>query len=209
MTEEEIQALKDAKEAAERRAADAETLANAEKTKAEKAATDLNGVVEELKQQRLKTAEALTKANINNDGVDVNSLIERALQEKELAKQKAEVEQAINEFKASKPEFQADSAGLVFGKFQETLKKFNLGTVTNKEDAKRLLEDVYKFSGLGSQAGGGSNYDGTPSISPAPGSVPNTSEKTVEELVKITGMPQDKVKKLTDKYPDALRGLGS
>lgn len=209
MTEEEIKALQDAKEAAERRAAEADAAAKAAQAEAEKAKGDLTNVVEELKTQRQKTAEALTKANLNNNGVDVNSLIEQALQEKEAAKRKSEIEQAINEFKASKPEFQSDTAGIVFGKFQETLKMFNLNSVSDKDGAKRLLEDVYKFSGLGSQGGSGSEYGGSPSVPPAPGSVPNRSEKTVEELAKTTGMPADKVKKLADKYPDAISGLGA
>ena len=78
MTEEEIKALQDAKEEAERRASEALAAAEAAKAEADKAKQDVTKVVDELKEERRKKNEALG-GKINNDTPDVNTLIEQAL----------------------------------------------------------------------------------------------------------------------------------
>lgn len=212
MTEEEIVALKAAKEEAERKVAEAAELARLAKEEADKAKNDLNTVVTELKDIRVKKSEAEEKlknfSNSNPNTTDVASLIEQALAKKEADKIEAELKQAIEEFKASKSEFQTDAAGLVFGKFQETLKRFNLSDVRSKADAKARLEEVYKFMNLSTSSGEGQGHEGSPSHSyPAPISTDQIA-KTNEELSKISGLPTDKVTSLRNKYPDALSGLG-
>jgi hypothetical protein len=212
MTEEEIRVLKEAKEAAERRAAEAEAEAGIAKAEADKERIAKETVVSELQDVRAKKAEAETKlksiTNTTPETTDVNVLIEQALARKEAEKQQAELTQAVEEFKVSKPEFQADSAGLVFGKFQETLKRFNLSDVRNKAEAKARLEDVYKFMNLGSQSSELQNYSGAERITPAAPLSPDAIQRSSEELAKVSGMDTEKVKSLRSKYPDAFDGLG-
>lgn len=209
MTEEEIQALQDAKDAAERRAAEAETAAQAARAEADKAKSDITNVVEELKTERQKKNEALSKANINNnEPVDVNSLIESALRSKEEERRKAEIEQAIAEFKQSKPEFQADSAGLVFGKFKEKLNMFNLSDLSTKEQVKSRLEDVYRFANLNSVDGSSNDYTGSPQNSYNVPEKTNKPSKEVEAAVNMARMTPERFSKLKSKYPDALGNLG-
>lgn len=207
MTEEEIQALREAKEAAEKAAAEANAAALAAKEEAEKAIQTRDNLVEELKTERQKKQEALSKANINNGELDVNAQIEAAFEQREAARRKAEFETAIAEFKSSKPEFQADAAGLVFGKFQETLKKFNFSDIATKEQARARLEEVYRFANGTSSTPTGDGHDGTPN---AGVSVPTSdkSKQEIAELAQKAGMPEDKVISLRSKYPDALSGLG-
>lgn len=208
MTEEEIKALQEAKEAAEKRAAEADAAAEAARAEADKAKQDVTKVVDELKEERQKKAEALAKANINNSEPDVNTLIEQALSQKETERRKAELEQAIAEFKASKPEFQNDAAGIVFGKFQENLKRFNLSDVNSKEQAKNRLEEVYKFVNFKSNDGSPSDYEGTPSGGHVPPTNDGKTNLETEKLLETTGMGKEKFEKLKSKYPDALVGIG-
>lgn len=212
MTEEEIRVLKEAKEAAERRAAEAEAAANIAKAEADKERTAKETVVSELQDVRAKKAEAETKlksiTNTTPETTDVNVLIEQALARKEAEKQQAELALAVEEFKVSKPEFQADSAGLVFGKFQETLKRFNLSDVRNKAEAKARLEEVYKFMNLESNSTNATDYTGAERITPTAPLSPDAIQRSSEELAKVSGMNTDKIKSLRSKYPDAFGGLG-
>jgi hypothetical protein len=208
MTEEEIKALKDAKEAAERRAAEAEAQAQAARTEADTTKVSLNNLVEELKTERQKKNEALAKAQINNGETDVSVLIEQALQTKEAERRKAELEQAIAEFKVSKPEFQADSAGLVFGKFQEQLGKFNLSDVQSKDQAKSRLEEIYRFVNFKQGTDSTTDYEGT---TQGVHTVPDNGSQmpaTTEATIKAAGVTPEKFKDLKAKYPDALNSLG-
>jgi hypothetical protein len=207
MTEEEIKALQEAKEAAERRAAEAEARANAEKAKAEKYQSDVQKVVSELTEERKKKNEALNKAQFNNDEPDVKSLIEQALREKEEARKKAEVELAIEEFKRSKPEFQADTAGLVFEKFKQTLNKFNFSDIQTREDARARLEDVYRFANGTASQTQDSAHDGTPNIPANIGDSPDRLKKETEKALEIANMPKEKFDKLKGKYGEALASL--
>lgn len=208
MTEEEIKALQEAKEEAERRASEAQEAANAAKTEADKARTDLDNTVEELKSERLKKAEALAKLNINKGEPDVKSLIEQAIQEKEIEHRELELTEAINEFKLSKSEFQTDTSGIVFSKFQENLKRFNLSDVNSKEQAKARLEEVYKFINFKSSTLNSQEYEGTPSGGNTPPTNDGKYSIETEKLLSGAKMDKEKFEKLKSKYPDALTGIG-
>jgi chromosome segregation ATPase len=216
MTEEEIKALQDAKEAAEKAAAEASQAAEAARADAEKAKTDLEGVVDELKTERQKKNEALEQAQkiTNNDPAasqpqDVASLVNQALEQKEKERVQKEIESAIEEFKGSKTEFQGDSAGLVFEKFKKEMNKFNFADVRGKEEAKRRLEEIYRFANLGSANEDGEQvYNGTPRSGQ---NIPDTEGRLrpeVEKTLSVNGVDPEKFKKLSAKYGDAVANLG-
>lgn len=208
MTDEEIKALTDAKEEAERRASEAEAAANAARAEADKARGDVAKVVDELKELRLKRGSADANANINKEEPDVNSLVEQALARREQEQRKRELDEAVAEFRASKTEFQSDTAGIVFGKFQDVLKKFNFSDVTNKSQAKARLEEVYRFMSNSTSNGGDSSYEGSPQFG---GSAPARSDEThkdVEAAMQMAKMDKDKYNALKTKYPEALASLG-
>lgn len=208
MTEEEIIALKQELEVAKQRATDAEVAVQAAKDLAEKSKLDLNQVVEELKQERIKKNEALAKATINNGELDVNTLIEQALSQKESERRKAELESAIAEFKSSKPEFQADQVGLVFGKFKDNLSRFNFSDVATKEQAKQRLEEAYRFlnstQGEGTQTG----YDGTTRTFNAPPDNDGKLNQETDKVLEMAKMDKEKYVKLKSKYGEAFGALG-
>lgn len=208
MTEEEIQALQDAKLEAERKATEAETLAMSLKAEVEKAKGDISKVVEELTEERRKKQDALDKAKLSNGEIDVNDIIEQAFKSREEQTRKASFEEALNEFKASKQEFQADAAGLVFSKFEEGLKRFNFSDIANKDQMKARLEDVYKFMNFRPNDEGGSEYEGN-SANPAPVN-PVSAEPSgdVKKVLDATGVDVGKYKTLREKYPDAFNSLG-
>ncbi len=208
MTEEEIKALQDAKVEAERRASESEARVNTLQAELDTTKAGLNNIVEELKTERQKKNEALAKLNINTGEPDVTQLIEQALQTKDMERRKTELEQAIAEFKSSKPEFQSDAAGLVFGKFQEKLKMFNLTDLSTKDQVKNRLEEIYRFANFKTDEGGSSDYEGTPSGTPG---VPDRSGelgRDTQSAIATAGIDQDRFKTLKDKYPEALTGLG-
>lgn len=208
MTEEEIKALQDAKLEAERKATEAETLAMSLKAEVEKAKGDISKVVEELTEERRKKQDALDKAKLSNGEIDVNDIIEQAFKSREEQTRKASFEEALNEFKASKQEFQADAAGLVFSKFEEGLKRFNFSDIANKDQMKARLEDVYKFMNFRPNEEGGSEYEGS-SANPAPVN-PVSAEPSgdVKKVLDATGVDVGKYKTLREKYPDAFNSLG-
>lgn len=208
MTEEEVKALQDAKEEAERRASEALAAAQAAKADADKAKQDIAKVVDELKEERQKKNDALSKLNINGETPDVSTMIEQALAAKEDERRKVEFEEAVAEFKSSKTEFQNDAAGLVFDKFKNELRKFNFSDVANKSQAKARLEEAYRFLSKQSQDGGGISYDGTP----APTNDIVTREERLSNEMSSTlesaRMTKDKFTKLKSKYGEAMSGLG-
>lgn len=208
MTEQEIQALQDAKEAAERRAAEAEAAVQSAKAEAEKAKEDVTKVVSELTEERRKKNEALSKANINNDTTDVNALIEQALAVKEGERRTKEMEEAIAEFKSSKTEFQTDTAGLVFDKFKGELKKFNFSDVTNKSQAKARLEEVYRFVNGSKSNEGGGDYEGTNRSDTTPANRDSQLSKETDAMLDAARMDRDKFTALKSKYGEAMTGLG-
>lgn len=208
MTEEEIKALQEAKEEAERRASEALQAAEAAKAEADKAKGDVSKVVEELKELRQKKGLESDNANINKQEPDINALLEQKLAEKEQERRKAEFEEAISEFKNSKTEFQSDTAGIVFGKFQQELRKFNFSDVTSKAQAKQRLEEVYKFVNQNGNEPGGDGYDGSPRISGQPPVKEDTPSRDVEAAMQMAKIDKEKFGNLKNKYGEALAGLG-
>lgn len=208
MTEEEIKALQDAKEEAERRASEAIAAAQAAKAEADKAKQDITKVVDELKEERQKKNEALAKQGINSETPNVSELIEQALAAKEMEKRKAEFEEAVTEFKSSKPEFQNDTAGLVFDKFKSELTRFNFSDVTNKAQAKQRLEEAYRFVKGSNGNQSGFDYDGTPRDGQSIQDKPEGLSQEMASTLELARMDKDKFTKLKSKYGDAMAGLG-
>jgi hypothetical protein len=221
MTEEEINALiKEQTEAAEKRAAEAEAAVQAAKAEAEKARNDLNGVVEELTEERKKKQEALEKAKINNTNpetaptgaagtVDISKALQEELDRREAERAQNEIKSAVEEFRNSKTEFQNDTAGIVYEKFQKELSKFNFSDITSKEQAKQRLEEAYRFvKQTAPDTFGESSYDGTPSTPPSPKDQEGKLSNDVASTLESTGVSQEKYHKLSAKYGDALSSLG-
>jgi len=208
MTEEEIIALKQELEAAKQRAADAEVAEQSAKDLAAKSQLGLNQVVEELNLVRIYKNEGISKANINNGELDVNTLIEQALSQKEAERRKADLESAIAEFKSSKPEFQSDQVGLVFGKFKENLSRFNFADVATKEQAKQRLEEAYRFLNSTQSEGGQSGYDGTNRTFQTPPDNEGKLNQETEKAMDMAKMDKERFTKLKSKYGDAFGALG-
>jgi DNA repair exonuclease SbcCD ATPase subunit len=210
MTEEEIKALQEKNSEYEKKVSDLMASVESIRNESLKAKEDLNKVVEELKEERRKKNEALEKQkNINENPADVESLVSAALSKKEEERRKAELDQAIEEFKASKTEFQADPSGLVYAKFQKVLSQFNFSDVESKEQAKKRLEDVYKFSKFKGEADPAPAYEGTPAsggAAPAPAS--GDTDKELEKVFESTKITKEKFSELKTKYGEALEGLG-
>lgn len=208
MTEEEIKSLQDAKEAAENKAAEWESAALTIAGERDKAKTDLSTVVEELKLVRVKKAEAEAKVNLSGEGLDVNALIDQALQTREQQTRDNAFKEALAEFKATKPEFQADTVGLVYAKFETGLSRFNFTDIQNKEQMKARLEEVYRFQNQQAPAVEHQDYNGTPS-NPMPVGTPQTGPtKDIKTILEQSGMDEIKYNTLKTKYPDALESLG-
>jgi len=208
MTEEEIIALKEELEATKKRVAEAEAAAQVANSLVEKSKQDLTKVVEELKDERIKKNEALSKANLNNGELDVNTLIEQALSQKEAERRKQELESAIAEFKTSKPEFQADQVGLVFGKFKDNLSRFNFADVSTKEQARQRLEEAYRFLNFTPNGETGAGYDGTPRTGQTPPTNDGKTSQETEKVLEMAKMEKEKFNKLKGKYGEAFNALG-
>lgn len=215
MTEEEIQALQEAKEAAEKSAAEAKAAADAAQAEVEKTRGDLSNVVEELKDVRVKKAEAEEKAKINNTNPDANQapdvseLVRQELSKAEQERVKKEMEEAITEFRNSKTEFQNDTAGLVYDKFQKELSKFNFSDVSSKEQAKARLEEAYRFVKQTSpDTLGEPIHDGTPRTPSSPKDEGGKLDQNIERTLENAGVSTEKYRKLEGKYGEALNSLG-
>lgn len=208
MTEEEIKALQDAKEAAERREQEALAIATRAAEERDKAKGDLANTVEELKALRLKRIENPDKPNLSNTEPDVNELIEQALQRREEDSKKTDFERALTEFKTSKPEFANDAAGIVYMKFEEGLKRFNFSDIKDKDQMKSRLEEVYQFLNFKPINAQGEEYEGTPSGSnPVPIS-PDRVPASLKSAIESAGMDPARAKQLQEKYPEAFESLG-
>jgi len=208
MTEEEIKALVEAKEAAEKQAQEAIAAAASARAEAEKEKTEKFNVVEELKNLRAKAATNPTDTNLPKQEPDINQLIEEALRKKEEESKKTQLEQALAEFKNSKPEFKADAAGLVYSKFEEGLKRFNFSDIGSKEQMKARLEEVYRFVNSPANIETGPDYEGSPSNPMPVNSLINGPDPQTKEVLKVTGIDEAKYKTLKEKYSDAFDSLG-
>lgn len=144
MSEEDIQKAKD--EAAERERQLVETIANLEQDKA--------NVVSELVAKR--ESERLAREELerikgtqdpNNKSTDPEEIVTRVLQRKEQEEAKIAFDEAKAELKRTYNEFapETDTAGIVFGKFEKELSKFNFSGLKTKEEYRTRLKDVYDF----------------------------------------------------------------
>lgn len=213
MTEEEIKALQEAKEAAEKSAAEAKAAAEAATSEAEKAKGDLSNVVEELKDVRAKKAEAEGKAQFNNtepgSNPDVSEIVKQELSKAEQARVQKEIDDAVNEFKNSKTEFQSDPSGIVYDKFKKELSKFNFTDIASKEEAKNRLEEAYRFvRQTNPDSFGTPEHDGTPRTPSTPKGEDGKLPSNVSSTLESTGVSEEKYRKLSDKYSEALESLG-
>jgi len=209
MTEEEIKALQVAKEETEVKLAEALEAARVATENATKSKGDVDKIVAELTEERRKKQEALDKANLTNrEPMNVNEAIAQAFREREDQTRKADLESVMAEFKASKPEFQADAAGLVYSKFEQGLKQFTFADVTNKEQMKARLENAYRFLSPTQDAGAEPDYSGNaPSYSPVSSADPAQSINE-RKVLEDTGMDPAKYKALKAKYGEAFYNLG-
>lgn len=208
MTEDEIKALVEAKEAAEKSAAEVTAALLQARADAEKEKTEKFNVVEELKRLREKNASTDTNQNLTKQEPDINQLIEEALRKKEDESKKSQLEQALHEFKNSKPEFKADAAGLVYSKFEEGLKRFNFSDISSKEQMKSRLEEVYRFMNATSDNVDAPDYEGSPSNPTPVSGFTNAMDNDTKQVLSTTRMDEGKYKTLRDKYPDAFGSLG-
>lgn len=209
MTEEQIKALQDAAEAAEARAQAAEQARLIAEAQVKEKEASLAGVVDELKTERQKKNEALEKANLINPGsINVDEVVSAALAKKEQERMKEELEQAVQEFKTSKTEFQTDASGIVFDKFKQGLGIFNLSSAKSKAEARALLENAYKFLNANTSTDAGTDYSGgAANAAPVPTNAPGISTE-VQSALTSAKMSPEQLKRIQDKYPDALNGLG-
>lgn len=201
MTDEEIKALQDERDAAlaAKAASDAAEL---------KAKGDLQTVVKELQDVRAAKIEAERKANLKEGEPDIESIIDNALKSRDQASREQSFKEALEEFKRSKPEFQADPAGLVYAKFEDGLKRFNFADIASKEQMKSRLSEVYQFLNFQPTQETTTEYDGTPSgVQPVPGARED-QPKVVKSVLEMTGMEDAKYKELKGKYPEAFENLG-
>lgn len=201
MTEEEIQTLQ----------AELETTKAAivqAKAAEDKAKADVLKVVDELKVERQKKQEAESKVILKDGELDVEALIENAFKSRDQMARDAAFKEALEEFKLSKQEFQADAAGLVFAKFEDGLKRFNFSDIGSKDQMKNRLNEVYQFLNFQPSQEATTDYDGTPSgVSPVPGARED-QPKVVKSVLEMTGMEDAKYKELKGKYPEAFENLG-
>tara|TARA_R100001086_G_C11848217_1_gene261041 strand:- start:26998 stop:27633 length:636 start_codon:yes stop_codon:yes gene_type:complete len=211
MTEEEIQALQTERDEAIARAKEAEE--NDAKKVEEIKGLRTRAQEAEAERDEVKQKLTITK-DPNEDGKDEPSLadaIQQELNRRDAESRKKNFEQAVEEFRKSKPEFQADDAGLVFDKFKKNMDNFNLSGVSTKEEAKAKLEEIYRFTNFKEGKVGDDQspeYDGTPSGGGNPPADTERISQSDAAVIKETGMDPEKFKKLSEKYPDALSSLG-
>ena len=208
MTEEDIKTLQDAKTASDAKLVEQIEATRLAQEEATKHKTSLDNNVEELIEERKKKQEALDKVKLSNGETDINEVIEQAFKARKEESRTADFKSALDEFKASKPEFQSDAAGLVFGKFETGLTRFNFSDVETKEQMKTRLEEAYRFlSPKGDEQEEQSYSGGSSEATPVPqyNAEPTLAEKKVLEN---TGMDEAKYKALRGKYGDAFVGLG-
>jgi len=185
----------------------AEQLA-AEKAKAEDA---LNGVVEELKELRVKNREQKPQENNNVDNeAKTRELLLNILNEERSKQSEMNRTEFEERFKSSNPEFQPanDIGGIKWNAFKQTLNRFNLSNVSGSDlektykDALRLMRDTNDDS-----------KNNANSFSPASR---GTNQRQVTDndllqeeidLMNSVGWTKEKYLKLKASQPDYVRSL--
>lgn len=208
MTEEEIKALQEKNSEYETKLR--ELMASVEELSVErqKDKENLNKVVDELKTERKKKQEALDKTNIIDKQPDVETLVLSALEKRQEEERKRQLDEALEEFKRSKPEFQADPSGLVYSKFEKVLADFNLSSAQTKESMKAKLDMAYKFSKFKETSKEEPEYDGTPQTKDVLPKEKDMDNIEIEKTLESTRVSKESFAKLKSKYPEALEGLG-
>lgn len=208
MTEEEINQLKEANEAA------AQRVQELERKVSESEATVQN-VVEELKQERIKKREAMDAQNAEHktdkdEGVQdtIEQAVERVLTLRHAERRKEDYEKAMEEFKQSKTEFQNDPSGLVFEKFKENIKMFNFTDLQSKEQIHNRLEGAYNFVNRGDSKESKSAYEGTPNTGTDPKAGMSNLTHDQHKVLGNIGMSEKRFNELKNKYPDSFNELG-
>ena len=208
MTEEEIKALQEKNSEYEKKFGELMSSVEQLNAEREKDKENFNKVVEELKQERKKKQEALEKTNIIDKQTDVESLVLTALEKKQEEERQRQLKEAIEEFKRSRPEFQADPSGLVYSKFEKVLADFNLSNAQTKESMKAKLEMAYKFSKYKENATQEPDYEGTPQTRDTVPGEKDKDDVEIEKTLESSRISKESFTKLKSKYPEALEGLG-
>lgn len=191
--------------------------------RAEKLAEQDANKVEEIKQLRTRAQEAEARyqeainAQINNkpsedkpkESFSVEAAVQAELDRREAQRRKQDFEMAVNEFKASKPEFQADESGLVFEKFKQSLSRFNFSDIGSKEEAKKALEDVYRFTNFKYNQEEAPAYEGSPRGGVTPPNESGKPDQNAAALSTQTGLQPERVRALQEKYGDAFASLAN
>jgi len=180
----------------------------AEKAKAEDA---LNGVVEELKELRVKNREQKPQENNNVDNeAKTRELLLNILNEGRSKQSEMNRTEFEERFKSSNPEFQPanDIGGIKWNAFKQTLNRFNLSNVSGSDlektykDALRLMRDTNDDS-----------KNNANSFSPASR---GTNQRQVTDndllqeeidLMNSVGWTKEKYLKLKASQPDYVRSL--
>jgi len=208
MTDEQIKTLQEAVANSEAKLLEQTEATRVALEESLKHKTSLDRNVEELIEERKKKQEAIEKLKLSNGETDINDVIEQAFKTRKEETRTADFKSALDEFKVSKPEFQSDAAGLVFGRFETGLKRFNFSDVETKEQMKTRLEEAYRFLSPKGDDKEEDSYTGSPSGgNPVP---QYNAQQTLDEktVLENTGMDAERYKALRGKYGDAFSGLG-
>jgi hypothetical protein len=176
-------------------------------------------LVEELKAKREEARlakEELEKAKADKGTSDFNTtdptkIVEEVLRKKDDEASKGALETAKAEMKRLYNEFSedTDSAGLVFGKFEKELSKFNLSGLRTKEEYLERLNEVYEFMNRSkSKETQTQFYSGTRQ----PGSEHKTTDganitDAEAKLMKELGMDKERFLKIKEKRPTYVATL--
>jgi len=208
MTEDEIKALQEAKAESDRKLEAQIEATRVAQEEAAKHKGDVDKTVAELVEERRKKQEAIDRAKLNNGELDITEVIEQAFKAKKDEARKSDFTTALNEFKASKSEFQSDAAGLVYSKFEAGLNRFNFSDVETKEQMKARLEEAYRFLNPSKEGSEEPSYTGSPSNANPVTQSNYTQSADEKKVLESTRMDEAKYKALKGKYRDAFAGLG-
>ncbi len=123
-----------------------EKVANLEQDKA--------NVISELTQKReserlaKEELERVKKEKESDPSIsDPRKIVEEVLNQKEQEAAKEAFKDAIEDLKKTYNEFsqETDAAGIVFGKFENEMRKFNFSGLKTKEEFKARLDEVYNY----------------------------------------------------------------
>lgn len=178
------------------------------------------GLTEDLlaERQRRKAAEEEMERNRKSpepasENDDPKEVFKKLLTEKEQEEAKLARERSLEKFRESVREFskENDEAGIVFSKFENELKKFNLDGLKSEQDFMARYKDVYDYMNRkqSTPTPDSSFYQGSPkgpgSSAPEGDSDPlsDVEKKVLERL----GWTKEKYLQQKAKHPDFVRSL--